>query len=162
MWSGNAAAAPSTDANLIEQTARDLARQRGLTVRHPVQERDDPLGRLALQQIPGSAGADRAEKVLLGSGRRQDDDLAPRAGSPQARQRREPVEPRHRQVEQHEIRLETLGELERLRAVGGLADHLESSAREQGGERVARERVIVGDEDANSHVTLIGRRSGAD
>ncbi len=111
----HAAAAPATDAHLIEQAARDLARQRGLTVRHPVQEGDDALGRLALQQIPGSAGADRAQKVLLGSGRRQDDDLAARVGSPQARQRREPVEPRHRQVEQHEIRLETLRELERLR-----------------------------------------------
>ena len=58
-----------------------------------------------------SARADRAEKVLLRPGCRQNDDLAARIGGSEPWQRREAVEPGHRQVEEHEVRLEPLREL---------------------------------------------------
>ena len=38
--------------------------------RDPAQELDDPLRRLALQQVAGGAAADRGEQVLLGARRR--------------------------------------------------------------------------------------------
>lgn len=62
---GDAAAEPAAGAHLVEQTPGDLARERRLAVRDPSQERDDPLGRLALQQVAGGAAADRGEQVLL-------------------------------------------------------------------------------------------------
>ena len=80
----------------------------------------------------------------------------------EARERRETVDPRHREVEQDEIGLQALGALERLDPVRGLADHVEAAAHEQGGKRITGQRVIVGDEDANCHVTLIGRSGRAD
>ena len=61
-----------------------------------------------LQQVAGRAGADRGEQVLLGAGRGEDDDLAVRRRLAEARQRREPVHVRHREVEQDEVRLEPL------------------------------------------------------
>src|SRR5918995_6787845 len=61
----DAAAEAAAGAKLIEQAAGDLARKGGLAVRDTAQERDDPLGWLALEQVAGCAGADRAEQVLL-------------------------------------------------------------------------------------------------
>ena len=48
---GHAAAEPAARAHLVEQAARDLARERRLAARHPAQEGDDPLRRLALQEV---------------------------------------------------------------------------------------------------------------
>src|SRR3954449_6048473 len=71
---------PATRADLVEQSPRYRARQRGFAVRDAAEETDDPLRRLALQQIAGSAAADRPEQVVLGSRRREHDDLAARSG----------------------------------------------------------------------------------
>ena len=51
---------------------------------------------------------------------------------------------------------------DRSGAVLGLADDVESLLREQGRERIARQRMIVDDENAFGHVPLIGRRRRAD
>ena len=120
---------PAAAAQLVEQAPGDLARERRLAVGDAAQERDDPLGRLALQQVAGGARADRGEQVLLGAGRRQHDDLAAGSGGAQPRQRREPVEAGHGEVEQDEVGLELGGELERLGAVSRLADHVEAALR---------------------------------
>ena len=44
-----------------------------------------------------------------------------------------------------------------LLAVLGLADDVETLLREQRGEGVAGQRMVVDDQDAFGHVTLIGR-----
>ena len=49
------------------------------------------------------------------------------------RQRLEPVEAGHREVEQDEVRLEPAAALDRLLAVGGLADDVEAVLRQQPG-----------------------------
>ena len=70
----------------------------------------------------------------------------------------EAVEPGHREVEQDEVGREPARRLDRLRAVGGLADDVEAVLLEQRGERLAGERVVVDDEDARTgfHGGLIG------
>ena len=162
MSSGNAAADAAAAAELIEQAPGDLARERRLAVRDAAQERDDALRRLALQQVARGARADRGEQVLLGAGRRQHHHLAAGSGGAQPRQRRQPVEAGHGEVEQDEVGLELGGEPERLGAVGCFADHVEAALRQQRRERVAREGMVVDDEDSLRHVPLIGRSSAAD
>ena len=44
------------------------------------------------------------------------------------RQRLETIHPRHREVEQNQVDLERPGELDRLEAVPGLPDHMETAA----------------------------------
>ena len=53
-------------------------------------------------------------------------------------------------------------QLERLDAVSGLADHVEAALREQGRQRVARQRMVVDDENSLGHFPLIGRPLAAD
>ena len=74
----------------------------------------------------------------------------------------EAVHARHRQVEQDEVGLQLDGRGDRGRAVLGLADDVEALLCEECRERVARQRMVVHDEDALCHVPLIGRRRAAD
>src|SRR5207245_2399119 len=104
---------------LLDEPAGDRAREGSLAAADPAQELDDPLGRLALQQVSRRTAADRSEQVLLRAVRGQDDDLAAGRRLPQARKRVEPVEPRHREVEQDDVRRQLAGEADRLRAVRG-------------------------------------------
>ena len=159
---GDAAADPAAAAQLVEQPSCDLAGEGGFAVRDAAEEGDDPLRRLALQQVAGRAGADRAEQVLLGAGGGQDDDFAAGGRGAQPRQRCQPVEARHREIEQNEVRLELGREPERLGAVGRLADDIEAALGEQRREGVAREGMVVDDEDSLRHVPLIGSSFPAD
>ena len=54
------------------------------------------------------------------------------------------------------------GRGDRSGAVLGLADDVESLLHEQRRERIARERMVVDDEDAFGHLPLIGKRRRAD
>ena len=148
---GDARAAAVAAPHLVEQPARDQARERSLAVRDPVEERRDPFRRLCLQEIARSTGANRLEKVLLGAGGGQDDDLALRRRLPEPRQCRETVEAGHREVEQDEVRLEPADLLDRLGPVGGAPDHLEAMGAEQRGESLPSQRVVVDDHDRGSH-----------
>ena len=114
------------------------------------------------KQVAGRTRANRREQVLLGAGRRQDDDLAAGSRGAQTRQRRQPVEAGHGEIEQDEVGLELGGELQRLGAVRRLADHVEAALGQQRPERVAREGMVVDDENSLRHVPLIGRSSAAD
>jgi hypothetical protein len=143
-------------------SSRRLAISPDSAVGDSAEERDDPLGRLALQEVPGRTRANRREQVFLGAGRRQNDDLAAGSRGAETRQRRQPVEAGHGEVEQDEVRLELGGEPERLDAVGCFTDHVEAALRQQRRERVAREGMVVDDEDSLRHVPLIGRSSAAD
>ena len=142
-------AACPTGANLLEQPPRDLARERGLAVPDPAEELDDPLRRLALEQVTGGAAPDRGEQVLLGPRRGQHDDLARWCGVADPRERLEAAEARHREVEQHELRPEPSRQLDRLLAVGRLTDHGEVVLGEQRGERGARDGMVV--DEQNPH-----------
>src|SRR5581483_11100196 len=60
------------------------------------------------------------------------------------------------------VRLQAGGELDRLGAVARLPGHVEAVLREQRGEGFAGERVVVDDEDALVHGSLIGSDLPAD
>ena len=77
------------------------------------------------------------------------------------RQGRQAVHAGHRQIEQDEPRAEPAGLDDRLLAVGRLSDDVEAVLSEERRERLARERVIVGDQDA-LHTALIGSSTSAD
>jgi signal transduction histidine kinase len=137
--------------HLLEQPPGDRARQGGLAVGGAAQEVDDPGRRLALQQVAGGAAADGTEEVLLGSGRREHDDLAVGRGLAQPRECTEPVQPRHREVEEDQIGVEAGGALDRLLAVRSFADDVEAVLLEQPGQRRARQRMVVNEEDSLCH-----------
>ena len=63
------------------------------------------------------------------------------------------VENGHPQIHQHDVRTRLRDQLARLRAVGGLADHLDVGKQpEHGHESVAHDRLIIG----NEHPDRIG------
>src|SRR5262249_1252081 len=66
------------------------------------------------------------------------------------------------QVEEHDVGLEPRRLGDRLLPVLRLADHVEALLREQGCERIARQWMVVDDENAFGHLALIGRTSPAD
>ena len=69
-------------------------------------------------------------------------------GIPQPFQGGDAVYPGHLEVEQDHVRPERFGQPHRLRAVRGLADHLEVRlGAEDGDEALAQHRVVVGDQD---------------
>jgi signal transduction histidine kinase len=72
------------------------------------------------------------------------------------------VKPRHRQVEQNKVRLEVPSPTDCLFAVSGLADDCKVVLLEQTDERRPGQRVIVDDERAPAHTSLIGIGAGAD
>ena len=115
-------------------------------LRDAAQELDDALRRLALQQVAGGAAADRGEQVLLGAGGGEDDDLAVRGGLAKPRQRAEPVEARHREVEQDEVGLE----LGRAAIASSPSAASPTTSKpccvSRAGERVAGQRVVVDDQ----------------
>ena len=96
-------------ADAVEQPACDTARQRRVAARDAAEEGRDLLGRLGLQEVAGRAGTDRGEQVLLGVGCGQHDDLGLGRLLADLRERGEAVHPRHRQVEQHDVRLQLAG-----------------------------------------------------
>src|SRR5919201_3049687 len=161
---GNPGLAAAAVSHLLEEPAGDGARQRRVALRGTAEILDDPLGRLALQQVAGGAAPDRAEQVVLGPRGGQDDHLAPGRRLTQARQRLEPVHARHREVEQDQLGLQPACELDRLLPVRRLAGDREAVPVQQGRERFARERVVVDDQDPGRHgrSTLIGGNVAAE
>jgi signal transduction histidine kinase len=158
----NATAQPTALAHALEQAARNRARQGGLAAGDATQERSDPLGRLALQQIAGCPGADRGEQVLLRARRGENDHLAGGCSLADARQRHESVDARHRQVEQDDVGLQLSGALDCLAAVARLCNDVEVVLVEERRERFAGERMVVDDEHALVHSGLIGSEHAAD
>ena len=152
---GDAAVGRAPVADLLEQSPRDRARERGLAASDAAEELDDPLRRFALQQVAGGPGTDRLEEVLLRTRRREHDDFRGGRGVAELRERRQAVEPRHREVEQDEIRLERARELDRLGAVPGLSDDVEPVLDEQRGERLARQRMVVHDQYSVGHFAFL-------
>src|SRR5262249_58356175 len=98
--------------------------------------------------------------VFVGPGGRQPDDFRVGRGLADARKGLEPVDPRHREVEQDEVGQQAPRELDRLLAVLGLAGDREAVPLEQRRKRSPRDRVVVDDQDP--HAALIGRAPHAD
>jgi signal transduction histidine kinase len=149
-------------ANAIEKPTRNAARKRCLTPGDASEERGDLLRWLGLQEVAGRTGTDGREQARLVVGRREDDHLARRRLLPDPRQRGQTVHLRHREVEEHEIRLQRFGLCDRLRAVVGIADDVESLLGQERREGVPRQRVVVDDEDSLRHDPLIGTTRSAD
>ncbi len=160
---GYAVAASVTGADPFEEPPRDLARKCGLATHDATQELGDPLRRLGLQQVARGAGLDCGEQILLGSGSREDDDFGRRRSGAKARQRLQPVEARHRKVEENDVRLELLSRRDGAVTVGRLAGDLEAMLHEQGRESLPRQGVIVHDKDPRAaHPSPIGSSPHAD
>ena len=155
---GAAAARP----HLIEQPARDRPGKRRVSLDDALEELRDPLGRLRLEEVAGCAAPDRGEQIFLRSGSREDDDLAVRGCLAEPRQGRETVEARHQEVEEHDVGLGLSRGRDRFLAVRGEPGELEAMRAQQRRERLAREGMVVDDEDPCRHVFLIGRRPSAD
>ena len=158
---GHSRAATSAP-HLLEQPPRHRPGQGRFSMHHTVEEGGDPLGRLRLEEVAGGTAANRGEEVLLGPGSGEDDDLAVWRGLAQAGQRREAVKPGHQEVEQDDVGLRVGRSGDRLLTVRRNPGELETVRAEQGGKRLARERVVVDDEDTGGHVLLIGSDASAD
>jgi signal transduction histidine kinase len=158
---GHARTAPARP-DLVEQPASDGPGESGFAVDDALEELRDALRRLGLEQIAGSAPANRREQVLLGARRREDDDLAAGRGLTEARQCRQAVEAGHQEVEEDEIRLRLGCGRNRLLTVRGEPGELEAVRTQQRAERLAREGMVVDDENASRHRLLIGSSASAD
>jgi signal transduction histidine kinase len=153
---------PAALPNAIEETTSNASRERGVAAYHATEERSDLLRRLVLQEVARRTGSDCREEVLLGVRGGEDDDFARGCLLTDPRERREAVHAGHRQVEKHEIRLQALGFGDRAFAVFGCADDVETLLREQRGEGISRQRMVVHDQDALGHAPLIGTSARAD
>jgi signal transduction histidine kinase len=149
-------------ADAVEEPACDASRERGVPAHDAAEECGDLLRRLGLEQVPGRPCANRGEEVLLRVRRGQNDDLAGRCLFPDPRKRREPVHSGHRQIQKHDVGRVLAGGRQRLFAVRRFAYDLEPLLGEQGSERVARQRMVVDDQDPFGHEALIGRTRAAD
>jgi len=158
---GNAAQ-PTAVAHTIEESSRDSTREGCISARDAAEERGDLFGRLGLEQVARCTRSDRGEEVLLGIRRREDDDLGVGRVLTELRQGRKAVHARHGQVEEHEIGTELGCGGDRGCAVLRFADDVETLLDEECRKRVARQRMVVHDEDAFRHLPLIGRRRRAD
>ena len=160
---GYAAAEAASLAHPLQQAPSNRSGQGRFAPRDSAQERRDPLGRLALEQVAGGPRPDRLEQVVLRPRRREDDDLARRRCMTDLRQRRETVHAGHGEIEQDELRLQLPGARDRLLPVGRLTDDVEVVASQERREGLAGEGVIVDDQDAFlAHNALIGRKAPAD
>ena len=149
-------------AHLVEQPASYGAGKRRVSVDDTLEELGDPLWRLGLEQVAGRAAANRGEEVLLRAGSREHDDLAPRRGLAEPRQRGEAVEAGHQEVEQDEVGLCLGCGFDRLFAIGSDAGELEAVRTQERRECFAGEGVVVDDEYARRHAFLIGSSPSAD
>jgi len=153
---------PASVADPIEETARHATGERRLTADDTAQERRDLLGRLRLQQIAGSPAADGREEVLLRVRGGQHDHLALGRDLADLGKRRQPVHSRHRQVEENQVGLPASRSQNRLFAVRRVAHDLEPLLRQEGGEGVPGQWMVVDDQDPLRHVSLIGTGRAAE
>ena len=159
VWHTRAAPAGT---HLVEQPARDGPREGGLALDNALEEVGDPVGRLGLEQVAGGAAANRGEQVFLRAGGREDDDLAGGRRFAESRQRRQPVEARHQEIEEDDVGLCLGSGPDRLLAVCGEPDELEAVRTQQRPERVAGKGMVVDDENTCRHGVLIGSGASAD
>ena len=146
---------PAALAHLLEQPPCDRPRERHLALRDAAQEADDPLGRLALQQVAGGA-ARESRRAGCRRPRRRSGPPPRRSGaaSRSRRQRLEAVHVRHRQVEHDQVGPKLAGERDRLARRPRPARPPRSRSRpSRERERLPGQGVVVDDQDARRHAT---------
>jgi signal transduction histidine kinase len=153
---------PAAVANAIEEPTRHAARECSVTACDSAEERCDLLRRLGLEEVAGRARPDRGEQVLFRVGCGKDDDFRVGGLLANLRKRGEPVHAGHREVEEHDVGPQRRGLSDGAGAVLGFADDVESLLRKERGQGVSRERMVVDDEHALGHGTLIGTSHHAD
>jgi hypothetical protein len=145
---------------LLDQPLRDRRGEQRLALSDDADARRELLRRDVLEQEAAGAGAQRLVDVLVQveCGEHQHPDRRRAVERDDAARRLDPVELRHADVHQHDVRRQPPGQLDRLGAVGGLADDVEVVLGvEDHLEAGAHERPVVGDQDA--HDTGACRRS---
>ena len=132
---------------------------------------DPPVAMTRIAETSCSSGASLRRKplapalsapvdVLVEVERRQHEDARARLGEHHLARRLDPVEHRHADVHQDDIWRELAGACHGLRAVAGLADHLDSRLRlENHPEAGTDERLIVGEQDADHRSLANGSRA---
>ena len=132
---------------LLDQPAGDRRREQGVAAGHDADAVRELLGRDVLEQEPGGARAQRVVDVLVEVEGREHQDLRAVAGREHAAGRLDAVELGHADVHQHDVGGELARLLDRLQAVGGLADDVEVVLGvEDHPEARAHERLVVGDQ----------------
>lgn len=153
---------PPARAHALEEASRDATGEGRIAASDAAKERRDLLGGLGLEQVAGRPGADSGQQVLLGVRGREYHDLALGRALANLRQRGEAVHSRHREVQEDEVGLQRPRLGDRLPAVLGLSDDVESLLGEQRSQRVSGQRVVVDDEHPLGHLPLIGTSRSAD
>jgi len=139
--------------HLREQRDQPLARlhRRGpcMMVARALEGALEALRRHRLEQVVERVHLERADRVLV-EGRDEDDRRHPRR--PARVDHREPVHPRHLHVEEEQVDVLALEHRERLRPVAALRHELGVRLRaDEALEAAPRERLVVGDRDADRH-----------
>jgi len=130
----------------VDDPAGDRRGQQGVAGGDGVHGGDQLVRAGSLEQEPGGAGAQAGEDVVVIFEGGQDQHLGSghRGGQPLGGG--DAVQARHAHVHQHDIRAEAAGGVDRLEAVGGLADDGDAGvAGQQLSQAGPHEPVIVGD-----------------
>ena len=152
---------------LTSRVATDERENRLAASRRP-DRADELVARRVLQQVARRAGLEGRDDVAVGVVGRQDEDPGPRPRSARARIAATPPMPGIRRSIRMTSGRRVPGEGDRLRAIGGLADHLELRvAGEHPAEAVADDRMVVDDQHPDRGHGAIGavttaRRAGRD
>ena len=105
-----------------------------------------------LQQVVDRVDLERLDRVLIVGG--DEDDVRRRLRVDHAPRHLETGQPRHLDVEEHDVGLQSLDRAQRLDAVAGLPDHLDAAdLAEQIAQLVPRELLVV-DQDAPANPSL--------
>ena len=140
---------------LLQKLARQARRQRGFTVRGPVEQREEIIGFEVLQQIALRPRLDRIEERLVALRRSKHHDLHFGHLSDDRPRRTDAVELGHRHVHEYEFGFELADEVDGLATVSCLADHLMPLRMKKTSQPVPEQRVIIRDQDP--HESSIGR-----
>jgi hypothetical protein len=119
-----------------------------------VDGRDQLLGAGALEQEAGGPRAEGPEDVVVLLEGREDDDPGLGRRLEHGPGRLDPIDARHPDIHQHDVRTQPPGRGGRLGAVAGLARHLDGRvAGEHGAQPGPHEVVVVDDQhsDARAH-----------
>ena len=141
----------------IEQRPGDPRREQRLAGGGRPDARHDLLDGAVLQHVAAGSGEDRLGHVVLLCRHADDEHAARRHALVQAARDLHAGHAGHVQVDYGDVRGRLLHELDRRRPVGGLADDLHPGLRQQPGEALPVERMVVGYDDAED----AGRRGGA-
>jgi hypothetical protein len=134
--------------NLTEELRRDGRLDQGAARMGDADGAKDLLARGTLEEVPIGPGADRADDLFIAVERGKDDDPNGARLAAKLPHHLDPIEVRHLEIEQQDIRLE-FGRLAHCFGAGAdLANDLEVRlSREHGREAIANHRVVVGQED---------------